>query len=116
MWSCALAIGHGLHSIVALIADWLPVIYRASLYFIPIFLSPFVDKVVPILYSGEWPSRNMLAGCSIVGLVAGCITLRSFSDGSVQQHIVKLANGHKPAGPDTTFFEKASLAKQQQKP
>lgn len=59
--------------------------WKAALYAVPLFMGGFVDKVVPILFGGAWPTPQMLIGCGIVGIVSMCIGLRAFFDGSYER-------------------------------
>ena len=63
-----------------------PTTFRAWLYAIPLFLTPFADKIVPILEGDKWPSPMRLVACAIVGLIASAIGLRAYYDGSYQRH------------------------------
>ncbi len=58
---------------------------KALLYFVPLFLSPFVEKLGQIMLGGNWPTIPALVMCSVIGLIAGCIGLRAFYDGSYQR-------------------------------
>ena len=58
---------------------------KAALYAIPLFLTPFVDKLAPDLFNDNWPSAQSVVGCMLLGLVSTCIGLRAFFDGSVER-------------------------------
>lgn len=58
---------------------------KALLYFIPLFLTPFADKLGAGLLAGTWPSMPSVVGCIILGTIAGCIGLRAFYDGSYER-------------------------------
>ena len=59
---------------------------KALLYAIPLFLTPFADKMGDLLLNGNWPSLPMVVGCTILGLIAASIGLRAFYDGSYQRN------------------------------
>ena len=73
---------------------------KALLYALPLFLTPFADKMGAMLLNGEWPSLPMCAGCTLLGLIAASIGLRAFYDGSYERS--------KPSGPtgQTQFIAK----------
>lgn len=58
---------------------------KAAFYGVALFLSPFADKIVPILYQDKWPSLPMTAGCVLVGIIACSIGLRAYYDGSYER-------------------------------
>ena len=58
---------------------------KAALYAIPLFLTPFVDKLAPVFFNDQWPSYQKLIGCALLGVVSTCIGLRAFFDGSYQR-------------------------------
>ena len=62
-----------------------PVILRATLYAVPLFLSPFADKLVDVLFKDEWPSPQKVVGCSIIGFIGMAIGLRAYFDGSAER-------------------------------
>lgn len=62
---------------------------KALLYAIPIFLTPFGDKIVPILFEDQWPSLQKSVGCSILGLIAATIAVRAYYDGSAERRRIK---------------------------
>ncbi len=64
---------------------------KATLYAVPLFLAPFVDKLGNILLTGEWPSAPMMVGCGLLGIVSASIGLRAFFDGSYER---KKTNGN----------------------
>lgn len=64
--------------------------YKAALYGIALFLTPFSDKILPILFQDKWPSIPMMAGCSLLGTIACAIGLRAYFDGSYEK--AKVAN------------------------
>ena len=70
---------------------------KALLYAIPLFLTPFVDKLVDLLLNDQWPSLPKLVGCGLLGTVAASIGLRAFYDGSYQRA---------KSSPETTFIAK----------
>ena len=41
---------------------------KASLYAIPLFLAPFVDKLADLLLNDQWPSPPKLVGCACLAL------------------------------------------------
>ena len=58
---------------------------KALLYAVPLFLTPFADKVGSILFQDQWPSWPMIWGCVLLGLIQMCIGLRAFYDGSYER-------------------------------
>lgn len=65
------------------------IFWRGFFYAVPLFLTPFVDKMGDFLLNGIWPSAQSVVYCGMVGLGAMCIGLRAFSDGSVEREAVK---------------------------
>jgi len=61
------------------------IIVKSGLYALALFLSPFADKLVPILMSDTWPSVPMTFGCIILGAIAASIGLRAYFDGSYER-------------------------------
>lgn len=59
--------------------------FKASLYAFALFLSPFADKIVPVLFDDKWPSAQMTMGCVILGTIAAAIGLRAYYDGSYER-------------------------------
>ena len=60
--------------------------WKATLYGVPLFLTPFVDKLGSLLLNGEWPSAPMMVGCGLLGIVSASIGLRAFFDGSYERN------------------------------
>lgn len=60
-------------------------ILRALLYALVLFLTPFADKVVPLLYNNQWPTAQVIVACAIVGLIAALIGVRAYFDGSAER-------------------------------
>ncbi len=58
---------------------------KAMLYFVPLFLAPFADKLGTALLAGTYPSCPQIIYCAIVGTIAACIGLRAYYDGSYQR-------------------------------
>jgi hypothetical protein len=58
---------------------------KASLYAVPLFLAPFLDKMADFLLRGEWPTIQMAVYCTIAGIISMCIGLRAFFDGSAER-------------------------------
>lgn len=58
---------------------------KALLYAIPLFLTPFVDKLGDLLLNGEWPSMPRVVGCVLLGVVSASIGLRAYFDGSYER-------------------------------
>ena len=58
---------------------------KAALYAIPLFLSPFADKIGPILTGDKWPSSQMVAFCTLIGTIATCIVILAYFDGSAER-------------------------------
>lgn len=59
--------------------------YKAFLYGVPLFLTPFADKILPILFEDKWPSLPKLAGCTVLGVISCSIGLRAYFDGSYER-------------------------------
>lgn len=58
---------------------------KASLYAVPLFLAPFLDKLADFLLRGQWPTAQMVVYCTLAGIVSMCIGLRAFFDGSAER-------------------------------
>ncbi len=58
---------------------------KAALYAIPLYLTPFIDKLGTLLLNGQWPTIQACVGCALLGTVAACIGLRAFYDGSYER-------------------------------
>jgi hypothetical protein len=58
---------------------------KALLYAIPLFLTPFVDKLGALLLDGKWPTIPATVGCCLLGIVSASIGLRAFFDGSYER-------------------------------
>lgn len=58
---------------------------KAFLYGLALFLTPFSDKLIPILFSNEWPSLQMTIGCTLMGIIACSIGIRAYLDGSYER-------------------------------
>lgn len=58
---------------------------KAALYAIPLFLTPFVDKLGALLFDGKWPTAPSVVACTMLGTIAACIGLRAFYDGSYER-------------------------------
>ena len=58
---------------------------KAALYAIPLFLTPFVDKLGTLLLNGQWPTIPAVVGCTLLGICASAIGLRAFFDGSYER-------------------------------
>ncbi len=58
---------------------------KAFLYGIALFLAPFADKVVPVLFEDKWPSVPSLLGCALLGVISCSIGLRAYYDGSYER-------------------------------
>ncbi len=61
------------------------VAFKATLYAVPLFLAPFVDKIADLLFNDTWPTLPKLAGCALLGVVSMCIGLRAYFDGSYER-------------------------------
>ncbi len=59
---------------------------KAMLYFIPLFLTPFADKLGPSLLDGKYPTGPAIFGCTLLGTIAGCYGLKAYYDGSYQRN------------------------------
>ena len=59
--------------------------YKAILYAIPLFLTPFADKIISVLFTDKWPSWQMVMGCVILGAISSSLGLRMFFDGSYER-------------------------------
>ena len=73
--------------------------YKALLYAIPLFLTPFADKIISVLFTDKWPSWQMVMGCVILGTIASSLGLRMFFDGSYERS--KALNGNGKNGAPT---------------
>lgn len=58
---------------------------KALLYAVPLFLTPFIDKVGALLFNDQYPSVPMIIGCTLLGISSTCIGLRAFFDGSYER-------------------------------
>ena len=58
---------------------------KALCYAVPLFLTPFVDKLGAMLMDNEWPSCQQILYCTLLGLIAMFIGLRAYFDGSYQR-------------------------------
>lgn len=72
--------------------------WKATLYAIPLFLTPFADKIIPILFDNKWPSLPMVFGCTLLGTVAASLGLRMYFDGSYER-AKQNGNGKLPVVP-----------------
>jgi hypothetical protein len=70
--------------------------YKAVLYAIPLFLTPFADKIIAILFQDKWPSPQMVVGCALLGIIASSLGLRMYFDGSYERS--KNGNGNGNGG------------------
>lgn len=66
--------------------------WKAFLYAVPLFLTPFADKIVAILFQDQWPSLPKIVGCAVLGTIATSLGLRMFYDGSYERS--KNGNGN----------------------
>jgi hypothetical protein len=66
---------------------------KALLYAIPLFLTPFVDKLNTMLFEGKWPSIQAVIACTLLGICAAAIGLRAFFDGSYERKKADSDNG-----------------------
>jgi hypothetical protein len=73
--------------------------FKAILYAIPLFLTPFADKIISVLFTDKWPSLQMVAGCTILGIIASSLGLRMYFDGSYERS--KNGNGKNGVTPPT---------------
>ena len=58
---------------------------KALCYAVPLFLTPFVDKLGNALMNSEWPTCPQVIYCTLLGLIAMFIGLRAYFDGSYQR-------------------------------
>jgi hypothetical protein len=72
--------------------------FKATLYAIPLFLTPFADKIIAILFQDKWPSMQMIAGCTLLGIIACSLGLRMYFDGSYERSKNGNGNGKHPPG------------------
>ncbi len=70
--------------------------YKAVLYAIPLFLTPFADKIISILFLDKWPSLPMVVGCTLLGIIASSLGLRMYFDGSYERSKNGNGNGKPP--------------------
>ena len=66
--------------------------YKATLYGIVLFLTPFSDKIVPLLFQDKWPSPQTVVGCALLGIISASVGLRAYYDGSYERS--KIVNGN----------------------
>jgi hypothetical protein len=62
-----------------------PTTLRGLLYVIVLFLTPFGDKILPVLWANQWPTPQALIATSVMGIIAASIGLRAFLDGSLER-------------------------------
>lgn len=63
------------------------IFWKCFLYGVPLFLTPFVDKIGPILFLRQWPSVPEVVGCTLLGTVSASIGLRAYFDGSYERSL-----------------------------
>lgn len=59
-----------------------PTTLRCLLYAAILFLSPFGEKLGPVLQNNEWPTPQSILLCSLIGIVAALVGVRAYLDGS----------------------------------
>lgn len=84
---------------------------KAFLYAVALFLTPFADKIIPILFNDKWPSLPMMLGCTILGVIATSIGLRAYYDGSYERSKNGYLGGHKDSPPAAIPDQPAAPAK-----
>ena len=62
-----------------------PTTFRACLYFVPLFLTPFVEKLGDIMFKGTWPTWPQIVVCSLIGAINSAVGIRAFYDGSAER-------------------------------
>jgi hypothetical protein len=62
---------------------------KAWLYIVPLYLTPFAEKLCNVLFENCWPSWQQVVGCSILGVISACIGARAFYDGSYERSLNK---------------------------
>ena len=67
------------------------IVLKSGLYGFALFMTPFADKVIPILFADKWPSPQMTLGCAILGSIAASIGLKAYFDGSYERGRTGLA-------------------------
>ena len=72
---------------------------KAFLYGVALFLTPFTDKIIPILFEDKWPSVPMTVGCVILGVIATAIGIRAYYDGSYERSKNGYLTGSQAAPP-----------------
>lgn len=70
------------------------IVLKAGLYGFALFMTPFADKIIPILFADKWPSAPMIIGCAILGSIASSIGLRAYFDGSYERGKINNGNGN----------------------
>lgn len=70
---------------------------KGMMYVIGVFLVPFSEKIVPVLMGDKWPTPQSLVGCTLLGIAAAVVTMRSFYDGSYERS--RNGGTDKPAEP-----------------
>ena len=58
---------------------------KALLYAIPLFLTPFIDKMGDLMYNGYWPTYPQIVISALVGIAQASVGLRAFYDGSYER-------------------------------
>ena len=58
---------------------------KALLYAIPLFLTPFVDKMGDLMYNSFWPTYPQIVISAVVGIVQASVGLRAYYDGSYER-------------------------------
>ena len=58
---------------------------KALLYVIPLFLTPFIDKMGDLMYNGYWPTMPQIVISTLVGIAQASVGLRAYYDGSYER-------------------------------
>lgn len=94
------------------IAEWLPVLFRGTLYFFIASGPIFIESTKDIGDTGVLPPMQWWR-IIISSSLAGAVALRAYTDGSIGRHIEKL---HSNGGSDTSFFTKPPPLPPEKKP
>lgn len=60
--------------------------FKAGLYAVPLYLTPFIEKLGDGLMNGNWPCWQQVIFCSLLGFSSTAIGLRAFFDGSYERN------------------------------
>jgi hypothetical protein len=58
---------------------------RCFLYAGILFMTPFAEKLSPVLSNNKWPTMQSLVLCALAGTIAAFIGVRAYIDGSFER-------------------------------